>query len=88
MDILKVLNFIKDNLPHTMDMKPNGKVTPDVHSWGESGYFVNESLSLRISFVPSGNHFEVSYYSDADEFHHFYGCIDETTTKKRITRNV
>ena len=80
MDKLKVLDFICDNLPHTLDMKPNGKITPDIHSWGEMGYFENESLSLRVCYSPSQKGFEIQYYSDADEYHYFEYVVDESTT--------
>jgi hypothetical protein len=84
MDILKVLNFIKDNLPHSLDMKPNGKITPDVHSWGEMGYFINVELILNIVYSPLHDCFEVNYYAEDDETYHFMYTIDEKTTIKDL----
>ena len=84
MDVLKVLNFIKDNLPHSLDMKPNGKITHDVHHWGEAGYFNNVQLSLNIVYSPLRDSFEVNYYGEDDEDYHFMYVIDEKTTLKDL----
>ena len=80
MDKLKVLEFICDNLPHSIDMKPNGQITPDIHSWGEMGYFENESLNLNVVYSPMEKGFSINYYSDADEYHHFEYVVNENTT--------
>jgi hypothetical protein len=63
-----------------MCLKPNGRITPDIHSWGEPGYFENESLSLNISFVPSMNAIEIYYYGDDDSTYRFETMLDDTTT--------
>ena len=84
MDVLKVLNFIKDNLPHSLDMKPNGKITPDVHYWGEAGYFNNVQLSLNIVYSPLTESFGVNYYGEDDVYHNFMYVINEKTTLKDL----
>lgn len=80
LDKLRVLNFICDNLPHSLDMKPNGKITPDVHSWGEMGYFENEELTLQVVYSPNQKGYSIHYYSDADEYHFFQYVVDNNTT--------
>ena len=79
-DYKRLIQFAVDNLPHTIDMKPNGKITPDVHSYGEVGYFENESLSLNVAFIPKSNAVEIFYYGDDNTYHRFEYMLNDTTT--------